>query len=161
MQQLTQKLKDGVVEVNAVPIPVVQEGAVLVRNHYSLVSSGTEGGTVKTARKGLIGKAKALELLLTGSRISAQEAYRLGLVNSVVPAGEALTEATKLASRLSAQSSVVLEAIILTVNEGLGLPPSKGLRIEADRFATLFQTEDMREGVSAFIEKRRPHFKDR
>ena len=58
MQQLTQKLKDGKMQVLEAPIPSLQRGHVLVRNHYSLVSAGTEGSTVKTARKGLIGKAK-------------------------------------------------------------------------------------------------------
>jgi hypothetical protein len=58
MNQLTQKLKDGKLQVLEVPLPVLQAGQVLIRNHYSLISAGTEGSTVQTARKGLIGKAK-------------------------------------------------------------------------------------------------------
>ena len=58
MQQLTQKLKDGKVQLNEVPMPLLGPGTILVRNHFSLISAGTEGSTVKTARKSLIGKAK-------------------------------------------------------------------------------------------------------
>ena len=58
MQQLTQKLKTGSIHITEVPYPLPQEGHLLVKNHYSLISAGTEGGTVKTARKGYIGKAK-------------------------------------------------------------------------------------------------------
>ena len=117
------------------------------------------GGTQRLPR--LIGKGKALELLLTGDRIRAQEAFRLGLVNKVVPVGTVVTEAKRLAKKLSIQSLMVTKAIIDTVNEGLDMDLGDGLLLEADRFARLCETEDMREGIGAFLEKRRPQFKDR
>jgi len=117
------------------------------------------GGTQRLPR--LIGKGKAIELLLTGDRIRAQEAFRLGLVNKVVPVGTVVSEAKRLAKKLSTQSLVVTKAIIDTVNEGLDMSLADGLLLEADRFGRLCETEDMREGIGAFLEKRRPQFKDR
>jgi len=117
------------------------------------------GGTQRLPR--LIGKGKALEILLTGDRISAQEAFRLGLVNKVVPVGTVVSEAKRLAKKLSMQSLMVTGAIIDAVSKGLDMKLEDGLLYEADRFARLCETEDMREGVGAFLEKRRPQFKDR
>ena len=117
------------------------------------------GGTQRLPR--LIGKGKALELLLTGDRIRAQEAFRLGLVNKVVPVGTVVSEAKRLAKKLSMQSLIVTGAIIDAVNDGLDMKLADGLLYEADLFAKLCETEDMREGISAFMEKRSPQFKDR
>jgi len=117
------------------------------------------GGTQRLPR--LIGKGRALELLLTGGQIRAQEAYRLGLVNKVVPVGTVVSEAKRLAKKISTMSLMVTEAIIDAVNEGLDKKLEDGLLYEADRFAKLCETEDMREGINAFLEKRRPQFKDR
>ena len=117
------------------------------------------GGTQRLPR--LIGKGKALELLLTGDRIRAQEAFRLGLVNKVVPVGTVVSEAKRLAKKLSMQSLMVTGAIIDAVNDGLDMKLADGLLYEADLFAKLCETEDMREGIGAFMEKRRPQFKDR
>ena len=117
------------------------------------------GGTQRLPR--LIGKGNALELLLTGGQIRAQEAYRLGLVNKVVPVGTVVSEAKRLAKKMSMMSLMVTEAIIDSVNEGLDMKLEEGTLYEADRFAKLCETEDMREGINAFLEKRRPQFKDR
>jgi len=117
------------------------------------------GGTQRLSR--LVGKGKALELLLTGDNIKAQEAYRLGLVNKVVPVGTVVREARRMAKVISMWGGKSCAAIIDAVNTGLDLPLKEGLLYEAETFANLCETEDMREGVSAFLEKRRPQFKDR
>ena len=117
------------------------------------------GATQRLVR--LIGKGKALELLLTGDQIQAQEAYRLGLVDKVVPVGTVLSEAKRLAQKISLMSLMAIEALIEVVNEGSETTLAAGLRYEGDRFARLCECEDMREGVGAFLEKRRPQFRDK
>ncbi|MGD2207730.1 MAG: enoyl-CoA hydratase-related protein, partial [Anaerolineae bacterium] len=93
--------------------------------------------------------------------IKAQEAYRIGLVNKVVPVGTVIREARRWAKVLSMWGAVAMDHIIQAVNEGLGMPLEEGLKREADLFAQLTDTEDMQEGISAFLEKRRPKFQDR
>jgi enoyl-CoA hydratase/carnithine racemase len=117
------------------------------------------GGTQRLPR--LVGKGNALELILGGGNIKAQEAYRIGLVNKVVPVGTVVREARRWAKALSMWGALAMGAILQSVNEGLGMPLEDGLKHEADLFAKLTATEDMHEGVSAFLEKRRPEFKDR
>jgi enoyl-CoA hydratase/carnithine racemase len=109
----------------------------------------------------MIGRGKALELLLTGDMINAQEAYRIGLVNQVVPAGEVLKAAQGLAKKIASRSAIAISAILDCVDTGLKMSLSEGLLYEADKFASLLETEDMHEGVRAFLEKRQPQFKDR
>jgi enoyl-CoA hydratase/carnithine racemase len=117
------------------------------------------GGTQRLPR--LVGKGRALEIILGGGNIKAQEAYRIGLVNKVVPVGTVVREARRWAKVLSTWGANQLGAIIQAVNEGLELPLEEGLLREADLFAKLTGTEDMREGVTAFLEKRRPKFQDK
>jgi len=117
------------------------------------------GGTQRLAR--LAGKGKAVELILTGDMITAQEAYRLGLVNKVVPAGAVLKEARGLARKIVSKSKFAIAAGLRAVSEGLQVSIEEGLKIEAELFGRLADTEDAREGVSAFLEKRQPQFKDR
>jgi enoyl-CoA hydratase/carnithine racemase len=117
------------------------------------------GGTQRLPR--LVGKGIALEILLTGDSIKAQEAYRIGLVNKVVPVGTVVREAKRWAKVLSMWGGVALGSILQSVNDGLDMPIDDGIVNEAKLFAQLTTTEDMREGVSAFLEKRRPVFKDK
>jgi enoyl-CoA hydratase len=117
------------------------------------------GGTQRLAR--IIGKGKAIELILTGDMITAQEAYRLGLVNKVVPAGAVLKEAQGLARKIVSKSKFPIAAGLRAITEGLAVSIEEGLRIEADQFVSLADTEDIREGVGAFLEKRQPQFKDK
>jgi enoyl-CoA hydratase len=117
------------------------------------------GGTQRLPR--LVGKGRALEIILTGDNIKAQEAYRIGLVNKVVPVGTVIREARRWAKVLSMWGGVAMGACIQSVNEGLDMTLEEGLVHEAELFAKLSETEDMREGVSAFLEKRRPRFQDR
>lgn len=117
------------------------------------------GGTQRLAR--LTGKGKALELILTGDMITAQEAYRIGLVNKVVPAGAVLEEACGLARKIATKSKFAVAGALRAVGEGLDLPLAEGLRIEAHQFVVLADKTDPREGLDAFLEKRQPHFLDR
>jgi len=117
------------------------------------------GGTQRLAR--LAGKGKAIELILTGDMITAQEAYRLGLVNKVVPAGAVLKEARGLARKIVSKSKIPVAAALRAISGGLQVPIEEGLQIEAEEFGNLADSEDASEGVSAFMEKRRPQFRDR
>jgi enoyl-CoA hydratase/carnithine racemase len=116
------------------------------------------GGTQRLPR--LIGAAKATELILTGDMINAQEAFRLGLANKVVPAGQVLAEAKGLAKKLAAKSRLTNAAALKAINEGLKLSLAEGLRLEADQFGDLIGGNDAKEGVSAFLQKRQPKFTD-
>jgi enoyl-CoA hydratase/carnithine racemase len=117
------------------------------------------GGTQRLPR--IVGKGKALEMMLTGDPITAQEAYRIGLVNKVVPTGQAIQEATDLARRIISKSALPIAAIIEAVNEGMEKDLQDGLKVETRQFLDLQGSEDMEEGLKAFLEKRPPAFKDR
>ena len=117
------------------------------------------GGSQRLVR--LVGLGKAVELILTGEHIRAQEAHDVGLVNRVVPEGEALDQALRMAGRMASLSSVALARALDTVYRGLDMGYEEALAYEAARFGEMATTEDMREGVQAFLEKRRPSFQDR
>jgi enoyl-CoA hydratase len=118
------------------------------------------GGTQRLARA-TSATGRALELMLTGAEISAEEALRLGLVNRVVAPDELLTEAEALARRIASLAPLAIRACLKAVTQGRTLPVSEGLELEAKLFSRLFATEDMREGTRAFLEKRAPEFKGR
>jgi enoyl-CoA hydratase/carnithine racemase len=117
------------------------------------------GGTQRLPR--IVGKAKAIELILTGDQITAQEAYRLNLVNKVVPGGEVLKTARDLGKKIAQKSAVTIRAALDAITCGNTKPMAEGLQYEASQFGVLFETEDMREGVAAFLQKRQPVFKDK
>lgn len=117
------------------------------------------GGTQRLAR--LIGRGKAIEWILTGEIYSAQEAQRLGLVNLVVPQDQALKAAKDLARKIAGKGAVAVASALRAIEEGLNLTLEQGLAKETEAFTAVAQSEDSREGVKAFLEKRQPQFKDR
>jgi enoyl-CoA hydratase/carnithine racemase len=117
------------------------------------------GGTQRLPR--YVGRGKAIELILTGDMITAQEALRIGLVNKVVPAGEVLKAAKDLGKKITSKGAVAASAALACVDEGLKKSLADGLLYEADHFAKLVETEDMHEGISSFLQKRQPVFKDK
>ena len=117
------------------------------------------GGTQRLAR--LVGKGRALQLLLTGEQIDAHEAYRIGLANAVVPAGELLDRARALLTTMLANAPIALALTIEAVNAGYDLPLDEALRFEATAFGLSAATEDMREGTQAFLGKRAARFTGR
>ncbi|MCX6028048.1 MAG: enoyl-CoA hydratase-related protein [Chloroflexi bacterium] len=116
------------------------------------------GGTQRLAR--LVGSSKALEMILTGDMVNAQEAFRLGLANKVVPAGQVLAEAKGLAKKIAAKSKLTNEATLHAVVGGLKVTLTEGLKLEADQFTQLIGSHDTTEGVAAFLGKRQPKFTD-
>ena len=114
-------------------------------------------GTQRLAR--IIGKGRALELLLTGDQVTAQDAHRLGLVNRVVPAEELMAEAKTLAATLAAKAPLAIRYILEAVHKGVEMPFPQAQVFEATLFGLIASSDDMREGTAAFLEKRKPAFK--
>ena len=117
------------------------------------------GGTQRLPR--VVGRGKALEMILTGARIDAAEALRIGLIERVVPAGESLKAAQELAATLAAKAPVALRYAKEAVTKGLELPLTDGVRLENDLATLLRTTEDRVEGAKAFLEKRKPRWQGR
>ena len=117
------------------------------------------GGTQRLLR--LAGRAAALELCLLGAPISAERAQQLGLINRVVPAAELEAETTKLAEQLANAAPLALRGILDAINVGGECAIEEGLEYESAQFGLVFSTDDMREGTSAFLERRKPEFKNR
>ncbi len=117
------------------------------------------GATQRLPR--LVGQGRALEMLLTGERITARQAEAWGLVNRVVPDGKALQEAMALARTMTQLSAPVMAGMLRAVRTGERLGVEAGLKAEAESFGLLCENEDWREGTRAFLEKRQPTFQDR
>ncbi|MBI3609091.1 MAG: enoyl-CoA hydratase [Nitrospirae bacterium] len=116
------------------------------------------GGTQRLPR--LVGRAKALELILTGDRIKAGEARDLGLVNEVVPDAEVLKRARAVAKKIAGMGQAAVRAILRAMEEGQDRSLNEGLKRESKLFGALCETADMKEGLAAFLEKRPPKFRD-
>jgi enoyl-CoA hydratase len=116
------------------------------------------GGSQRLPR--LVGKGKALEMILTGDMIDAQEAWRIGLVNKVVPQSELMAVTRALAAKLAGKSRSAMKFCKEVVTNGLEMDLDRACRYEADLFALSFATADRQEGMAAFLEKRGPDFKD-
>ena len=116
------------------------------------------GGTQRMAR--LLGKGKALELILTADRIGAVEAERIGLVNKVVPADQLMAAAEEMARKIMARGPLAVRCAIEAVMSGSEMPFAEGQILEATLFGLLASTEDMKEGMQAFLEKRTAEFKN-
>jgi enoyl-CoA hydratase len=117
------------------------------------------GGTQRLPR--LVGKAHALQLILTGEIIGAQEAYRIGLVNEVVPAAALITRAEAILKQIFTNAPLAVKFSLEAVNKGMETSQSEGLALEASFFGLCAGTEDKREGTQAFLQKRAPQFQGR
>jgi enoyl-CoA hydratase len=114
-------------------------------------------GTQRLAR--LVGKGRAMEMILTGTPIAADEALRIGLVTRVVAASQLMVEARKLAAQLATGAPIAMRYIINAINKGVEMPFAEACQYEATLFGLVASTDDMREGTSAFLEKRKPQFR--
>jgi len=117
------------------------------------------GGTQRLPR--LVGKGLALQLILSGGMISAQEAYRIGLVNEVVTAADLITRAEAILKQIFANAPLAVKYSLEAVNKGMETSQAVGLSLEASLFGLCAGTEDKKEGTSAFLEKRTPQFQGR
>ncbi|SFB57580.1 enoyl-CoA hydratase [Azotobacter beijerinckii] len=117
------------------------------------------GGTQRLTR--FIGKAKAMDMVLTGRLMDAQEAERCGLVSRLVPADKLIDEALAAAGKIAQMSAPIAMMAKESVNRAFETPLAEGIRFERRLFHATFATEDQKEGMAAFVEKRRPDFKDR
>jgi enoyl-CoA hydratase len=114
------------------------------------------GGSQRLAR--LVGKGRAMQLCLTGEQIDAAEAHRIGLVNRVVPAGQAVAAARDMAGAILANGPIACSYVMEAIHHGLEMPLEDGLFLEATLFGLCAATSDMREGMTAFLEKRKAKF---
>lgn len=114
------------------------------------------GGTQRLPR--LVGKGRALQLILSGGLISAQEAYRIGLVNEIVPASDLIPRAEAILNEIAANAPIAVKFALDATNKGMETSQSEGLALEASYFGLCAGTEDKKEGTSAFLEKRAPRF---
>lgn len=114
------------------------------------------GGTQRTAR--LLGRGAAMYLCLTGEMLTAEQAHHAGLCEKVVPATELLNEAKRIAQLIASKAPAAVAAVKQAINEGIGVPLTEGLALEALHFGSLVGTKDFAEGTKAFLEKRAPQF---
>jgi enoyl-CoA hydratase len=117
------------------------------------------GGTQRLPR--LVGKGRALQLILSGETISAQEAYRIGLVNEVVPVAELIPRAEAILKRIASNAPIAVRLALEATNKGLETSQSEGSLLEAAYFGLCAATEDKKEGTTAFLERRAPQFQGR
>ena len=135
-------------------IRIAAENAVFGQPETGLGITPGFGGTQRLAR--LVGKGRAKELIFTASNIKVDEAYRIGLVNKVVPKEELMEAATKMAEKIAGNAPFAISQSKAAINSGLDMSISDGVKLEAQAFAACFSTADQKEGMQAFLEKR-PH----
>jgi enoyl-CoA hydratase len=143
----------------ACDIIVAGDDAVFGQPELSIGVIPGAGGTQRLARA--VGRARAMDLVLTGRQVRADEAERLGIVSVVVPAAEVLDAALDRASAIAALPVEAVRAAKAAVNAAQQMPRDEGLRFERDRFEALFDTHDHEEGMVAFLEKRPPVWRHR
>jgi enoyl-CoA hydratase len=141
----------------ACTIRLASENAKLGQPEVKLGIIPGYGGTQRLPR--LVGKGLAMQLVLTGEMISAQEAHRIGLVNEIVAAAELIPRAEAIAQKIIANAPLAVQYTMEAVNRGMEMPLAEGLFLEATLFGVSCATEDKKEGTTAFLEKRQAQFK--
>ncbi len=140
----------------ACDISIATNSAIIGQPEINLGVHPGFGGTQRLPR--LVGKMKAKELLFTGDLIDSNEAHRIGLINTVVPDNKIMEEAEKLAKKIANKSTVQIKYIKTLVNKGMDVDLKKACDLEISYFSQSFSTEDQKEGMTAFLEKRKPNF---
>ena len=140
-------------------IRIAADGAKFAQPEVKLGIGPGYGGSQRLPR--LVGRGRALQLLLTGETIDAAEAFRIGLVNKVVPAAELLAQTEAMMKQMLANGPLAIALCIEAVDRGLDMPLDEGLMLEANHFGLLASTTDMAEGMRAFLEKRAARFTGR
>ena len=141
----------------ACDITIASTGAKIGQPEINLGIHPGFGGTQRLPR--LVGRMKAKQLLLTGDNIDANEAQRVGLINMVVKDDKLMEEAEKIAGKIASKSTVQTDFIKKLVNKGMEVDLKKACELEISYFSKSFETEDQKEGMNAFLEKRKPIFK--
>jgi enoyl-CoA hydratase len=140
----------------AAPLAIASARASFAKPEIKLGFAPPFGGSQRLPR--LVGRKRALELILTGEPIPAERAAAIGLVNRVVPHGDLLDEARDLARRILRHSPLAVGACLASVTRGINLTIDEGLAVEAAQFGRMAATNDIREGIDAFLERREPQF---
>jgi enoyl-CoA hydratase len=135
------------------------DGCELALACHLRIASANARFSLPKARSGIVGGYEGAPATLNGKVVSAEEALRFGLINRVVPAAELIARAEDLAGEIAQLAPLAIRACLEAVTRGNQLPLAEGLALEAKLFASLFDTDDVREGTSAFLEKRSPVFK--
>jgi len=143
----------------ACTIRIAAEGAKFGQPEVTLGLIPGGGGTQRLPR--LVGKGRALQLILSGEAISAQEAYRIGLVNEVVAAAELIPRAEAILRKIASNAPIAIKLALEATNKGLETSQSEGASLEAAYFGLCAATEDKKEGTTAFLERRAPQFHGR
>ena len=143
----------------ACTIRIASENARFGQSEINLGIMPGNGGTQRLPK--LVGEGCAMEMILTGDLIDAQEAYRVGLVNRVVPQAELMHQVKELAAKLAAKSPLAIKLAKNAIHTGLNMSLGEGIEYENKLFAILCGSQDKQEGVDAFLEKRRPDFQAR
>lgn len=141
----------------ACDIRLAAENAVFGQPEVGLGVTPGFGGTQRMPR--LIGEGRAKELTYTAASIKADEAYRIGLVNHVYPAAELMERARKMAQKIAAQATTAVGYSKYAINKGMQVDTDTGMSIESSMFGMCFSVEDQKEGMNAFVNKRKPNFK--
>ncbi len=150
-------LGGGLEMVMACDFRFAADNASIGDAHSRIGIIGGAGVTVRLPR--LVGITKAKEIIFTGEPIDAQEAYRIGLVNKVVPVGALMDEAMKMAETLKQRPPITLRLAKMCINDGMSMPLLSALEYEQKCFVLAHLSEDSKEGMQAFLEKRKPNYK--
>jgi enoyl-CoA hydratase/carnithine racemase len=145
--------------VEAAPLAIASDRAKFGKPEIHLGFPPSFGGTQRLPR--LVGRKRALKMILTGEPFGAEEALAIGLVNEEVPHERLIDAAVELGHRIASQSPLAVTACLTSVTRGINLPIDEGLAVEAAQFGRMVVTEDIREGIVAFMERRAPAFSSR